>query len=378
MADLPLNSLIAALAAGNAVVLKPSEHAPTCAALLAELLPRYVDAAAVRLVQGGVAETTALLAQRFDSIMYTGSPAVGKIVMAAAAKHLTPVLLELGGKNPVIVDATASLGAAATAIVRARCTNAGQICIAAEYVLVEASVEEALVAELKAAITRIYGAQPKASASFGRIVNRAHWARINGLIQSAGGGVVAGGEADESQLYIAPTIIRGVAEGAPISCEEVFGPVLCVRPVRDVGEAIAIVNAGEKPLACYLFSNSSAAQARVLAETSAGGMTINDTLNHLCIPELPFGGVGNSGMGAYHGKNGFDAFTHRKAVFHTGRLNLTGIFADPPYGERQAATLRTIMAITPYRLLPLGVKDALILGLAAAVVALAGRVAGRW
>jgi acyl-CoA reductase-like NAD-dependent aldehyde dehydrogenase len=332
----------------------------------------------VRVVQGGVPETTALLAQRFDCIMYTGSPAVGKVVMAAAAKHLTPVLLELGGKNPVIVDATASLPAAAQSIMRARCTNAGQICIAPEYVLVEASVEEALIAELRAATTRLYGEQPKASVSFGRIVNRTHWARIAGLIKTAGGKVLAGGDTDESQLYIAPTIIRGAAAAAPISCEEVFGPVLCVRPVKDLSEAIAVVNAGEKPLACYLFSNSSAAQARVLAETSAGGMTINDTLNHLCIPELPFGGVGTSGMGAYHGKTGFDAFTHRKAVFHTGRLNVTSLFTDPPFGERQAATLRTIMAITPYRLLPVGVKDALILGLTAAVVVLAGRVAGRW
>jgi len=375
---LPLNSVIAALSAGNTVVLKPSEHAPACAALLGELLPRYVDPAGVRLVQGGVAETTALLAQRFDSIMYTGSPAVGKVVMAAAAKHLTPVLLELGGKNPVIVDATASLAAAAQAIVRARCTNAGQICIAAEYVLVEASVEEALVRELKAAVTRLFGEQPKASASFGRIVNRAHWARIDKLVKGAGGAVVAGGESDESQLYIAPTIIRGAAGDAPISCEEVFGPVLCVRPVKDLGEAIAVVKAGEKPLACYLFSHSAAAQARVLAETSAGGMVINDTLNHLVIPELPFGGVGNSGMGAYHGKNGFDAFTHRKAVLHTGRLNVTPLFTDPPFHERQAATLRLIMALTPYRLLPVGVKDALIIGLSAAVVALAGRVAGKW
>jgi aldehyde dehydrogenase (NAD+) len=381
--DLPLNSIVAAVSAGNTVVLKPSELASASEALLSNLLARYMDTDAVRVVRGGVPEATELLAQRFDCIMYTGGPAVARVVMAAAARHLTPVLLELGGKNPVIVDASADINAAAVAILRGRFTNAGQICIAPEYVLVEASVEAALVERLRVNAAAMYGAEPRASGSYGRLISAAHWKRVVKLIEGAGGATVCGGAAgaDEAARFIPPTVIREPAAGAGIWREEVFGPVLCTRRVESVEEAIRIVNAGEKPLCLYVFSSNSANIAGILARTSAGGVTVNDTTLHATgvNPELPFGGVGLSGMGAYHGRAGFEAFSHRKPVFRTyAWFNVLGAFINPPYYKGQERTLALLLRYAPTHLLPVSVKDAALVGLLAAVVAMGLKIAGKY
>jgi aldehyde dehydrogenase (NAD+) len=373
---LSLAPLVSALAAGNAAVLKPSELAPASAALLGALLPRYLDADAVRIVQGGVEETTALLRERFDVILYTGNGAVARVVAAAAARHLTPTILELGGKNPAFVDASADLRAAARAIVHGRCSNAGQICLAPDYVLVEAPAAAALERELVAAIGAFYGADPRASPALGRIVNDRHFARVVALLDEVKASVVAGGATDAADKYIAPTILRDPPATAAIWRDEVFGPLLCVKPVRDLDEAAAFVNAGDKPLALYVFSARARVAERAMALIQSGGVTLNGTLMHIANPSLPFGGVGASGMGAYHGKRGFDAFSHTRAVFSASGLVPVGeIVTYPPFTTFRLSLLRTLYDYVPARLLPHGGATWLIVALAASTIALAIKVA---
>jgi aldehyde dehydrogenase (NAD+) len=327
---LALQPLVAALAAGNCVVVKPSEITPRCSALLAELLPRHTDPTAVRVVEGGVPETTDLLAQRWDHIFYTGNGTVGRIVMRAAAEHLTPVTLELGGKSPAIVDATADLDTAAARIVWGKFFNAGQTCVAPDHVLVEASVHDQLVDRMAAAINDFYGEDPQTSAHYGRIVNDRHHARVSALLD--GGVTVVGGQVDAADRYIAPTVMTDVDLDAPVMQEEIFGPILPVIPVQDVDEAIRFVTARPKPLALYLFSTDDDAVEAVLDRTSSGGVTVNHAWLHLINPSLPFGGVGESGMGAYHGQTGFEAFSHRKAVLHRA-AGLEVPLLYPPHGR---------------------------------------------
>lgn len=373
---LSLAALVSALAAGNAAVIKPSEVAPACAALLGELLPKYVDADAVRVVQGGVVETGLLLAERFDIILYTGNGTVARIVMAAAALNLTPTILELGGKNPAFVDASADLRSAARSIVHGRCSNAGQVCLAPEYVLVDASVEAGLISELKKAIVEFYGKDPQKSPDFARIVNARHWARINGLLAEVKGCVVAGGESDASDLYIAPTLLRNPPETASIWRDEVFGPLLCVKPVKSLEEAAAFVRERDKPLALYVFSTRSGVAERAMTLMQSGGVTLNGTLQHIAVPSLPFGGVGPSGMGSYHGKRGFDAFSHARAVHTSSRLVPVGdIVAYPPYTSQRLWLIRAFYGYIPARLFPASTSGWLIAALAATVVALALKVA---
>ena len=313
-AHLALTPLAAALAAGNTVVVKPSEVAPATSAALAKWLPRYVDNEAVAVVEGGVAETTALLEERFDHILYTGNGAVGRIVAAAAAKHLTPCTLELGGKSPVIVDKDANLELAAGRVAFAKWSNAGQTCVAADHVYVHKDVETAFLEALKGEIDRRYGADPRASVDFARVVNERHTGRIQKLLDHDGHEVVAGGQVDVANRYVAPTVLRNLAFDSPVMQEEIFGPVLPVLTFDDIAEPIAAVNAGDKPLALYVFTASDETADRVLAETSSGGVCVNDVMTHLFVPGLPFGGVGESGYGAYHGRWGFETFTHRKSV----------------------------------------------------------------
>lgn len=350
---LSLAPLVSALAAGNACILKPSEVAPASAALLGALLHKYLDKWAVSIVQGGVEETSALLRERFDMILYTGNGNVGRIVATAAAKHLTPTILELGGKNPAFVDSSADLRGAARAIIHGRCTNAGQICLAPDYVLVEAGAEAALIAELKKAITSFYGSDPKTSPHLARIVNARHWARVNALLVDSKKSVVAGGEADVSDLYIAPTLIRDPPANATIWQDEVFGPLLCVKPVRDLAEAAAFVNARDKPLALYIFSTRWGVAEKAMTLMQSGGVTLNGTLLHIAVPSLPFGGVGASGMGAYHGKRGFDAFSHQRAVYVASRLVPVGdIVTFPPFSKTTIGIVRALYNYLPVRLLP--------------------------
>ena len=313
---------IGALAAGNCVVLKPSEVAPNVAALMSHWIPKYLDPQAVQVVEGGVPETTSLLRQRWDHIFYTGNGTVGRIVMEAAAKHLTPVTLELGGKSPCIVDESTDLDLTAKRIVYGKFFNAGQTCVAPDYVLVHERVHDALVNRMSAAIREFYGDDPKVSPDFARIVNERHHARLTRLLRDAD--IVTGGESDLNARYIAPTILKGVRTDDAVMQEEIFGPILPVISVPSVDAAIAFVNDRPKPLALYVFARDTGVQERVIAGTSAGGTTVNHVFLHYAVHELPFGGVGESGMGAYHGRRSFDTFTHRRAVLKKP------LFPDPP------------------------------------------------
>jgi aldehyde dehydrogenase (NAD+) len=335
--QLVLSPLVGALAAGDCAVVKPSELAPNTAEVLADLLPLYLDPEAVAVVPGGVPETTALLEQRWDKIFYTGNGRVGRIVMAAAARHLTPVTLELGGKSPCIVDADADLAVAARRIAWGKFLNAGQTCVAPDYVLVHRGQEQALIEALAAAIRAMFGDQPRGSPDYARIVNNRHFDRLAGLI--AGGEVAIGGDADPTDRYIAPTVLRRVAADAPVMQEEIFGPILPILAVDGLDDAIAVVNRGDKPLALYLFSRSAGSKRRVLAETSSGGVAINDVVLQFAAPGLPFGGVGASGMGAYHGEHGFRAFSHMKAVLRKPTAFDVAL-RYPPYSAAKLRWLR--------------------------------------
>lgn len=304
--------LIGVLAAGNCAVLKPSEMTPACSELIAELVPRYLDPEIVQVVTGGVPETSALLEERWDYIFFTGSTLVGKIVYQAAAKHLTPVTLELGGKSPCIVDAAVDLDVAARRIVWGKFFNTGQTCVAPDYILCHEKMEAPLLEALRAVVSEFYGADPKQSPDFGRIVNERHHERLVGLLE--GTEPYLGGEHDVSERYLAPTILRGVKPEDKIMQEEIFGPILPILTVGSIDEAIEFVNAREKPLALYVFTSDASNADRVLQRTSSGGACVNETLTHLAVPELPFGGVGASGLGAYHGSHSFETFSHRKSV----------------------------------------------------------------
>ena len=313
--QLLLAPLVPAIAAGNTVVLKPSEVAPATAALLADIVPQYLDASVVTLVNGGVDETTVLLAEQFDHIFYTGNGTVGRIVMAAAAKHLTPVTLELGGKSPAIVAADADIEVAARRIAWGKFLNAGQTCVAPDYVLVDAKVEDEFMGAMLRAVHDFYGDDPLASPDYGRIVNTRHWDRLTGLLDGGGfESTICGGHGQREARYIPPTVLAGVEPDAPLMQQEIFGPILPVLTVGDVDEAVRFVNDRDKPLALYVFSGSDDTVDRVIARTSAGGVCVNHAVLQVAVGALPFGGVGASGMGGYHGKTGFDTFTHRKPV----------------------------------------------------------------
>jgi aldehyde dehydrogenase (NAD+) len=312
--QLLIEPVAAALAAGNCVLAKPSELAPACSAALARLLPRYVDDDAVIVVEGGVEETTALLAERWDHIFFTGSTAVGRVIAEAAAKHLTPTVLELGGKSPTYVHASADLDVAARRIAWGKFLNAGQTCIAPDYVLADREVRDALVDKLTERIGEFYGADPKQSASFGRIVNARHLKRLEGLLHKGAGTIATGGTIDEADRFVSPTVTVDPSPDGALMQEEIFGPILPVLAVDGPEAATAFITARPKPLALYVFANDDAAIDAVVDGTSSGGVCINQTLMHLLPADLPFGGVGDSGMGAYHGKAGFDVFSHHKSI----------------------------------------------------------------
>jgi aldehyde dehydrogenase (NAD+) len=313
--QLLLSPLVPALAAGNTVVLKPSEVATATARLMAEIIPRYLDTRVVTVVTGGVDETTELLAETFDHIFYTGNGTVGRIVMRAAAEHLTPVTLELGGKSPAIVAADADIEVAARRIAWGKFLNAGQTCVAPDYVLVDASVKDELTAALLRAVHDFYGDDPQSCPDYGRIVNHHHWDRLTALLDGGGfESTICGGPGDRESRFLPPTVLSGVEPTAALMSEEIFGPILPVLSVAGLDQAITFVNERDKPLALYVFSSSDATIDRVIAETAAGGVCVNHAVLHVGISELPFGGVGASGTGAYHGKAGFDTFSHGKSV----------------------------------------------------------------
>jgi aldehyde dehydrogenase (NAD+) len=338
--QLALSPLVGAIAAGNVAVVKPSEVAPATAATLARLVPEYLDTDAVAVVEGAVPETQALLAERWDHVFYTGNGRVGRVVMEAAAKHLTPVTLELGGKSPAIVDASANLEVAARRIAWGKFLNAGQTCIAPDYVLVAAGLEDRFVELVRRCLFDFYGQEPKASPDYARIVNGSHFDRLVGLLES--GTAAVGGEHDAATRFIAPTVLRDVLPESPVMQEEIFGPILPVLTVADAAEAIAFVNGRDKPLALYVFAGDTKVQQAVLDGTSSGGVCVNATLFHVAAPELPFGGVGESGIGAYHGKASFAVFSHEKSVLKRGTRPDPDL-AYPPYTARKERLTRRFL-----------------------------------
>jgi len=337
---LAVGPLISAIAAGNAVVIKPAEQTPATSALLQRLCEDLFRPDEVLLLQGGKETATELLKLPWDHIFFTGSPEVGKIVMRAAAEHLSGLTLELGGKNPAVVDATANLRDAAEKIVWGKFLNNGQTCVAPDYLLVHESVQPALLQELGAAIQRAYnptGAGIEQSESLARVVNQHHFARLAGLLEDAqtrGATVALGGAVDAAQNYIEPTVLTNVPAGARVLEEEIFGPLLPVLTFRTLRDTTDYINARLKPLAQYVFTTSAETRRYLLENVSAGGAGINEVVLHFAHPELPTGGVGNSGLGKAHGHAGFLAFSNEKGVMRQ-RVGLTGIKAMyPPYTGR--------------------------------------------
>ena len=322
--------LIAAMAAGNCAVLKPSELTPHTAAVIDKLTRETFEPGYIQTVLGGADETQALLAQRFDHIFFTGGIVVGKIVMAAAAKYLTPVTLELGGKSPCIVDESFPVEMAARRIAWGKFFNAGQTCVAPDYLLVHKSVKARFLEEMKRVLREFYGEDPSQSPDYARIVNSRHFSRLQGLMGE--GRVVIGGQSNAETRYIAPTVIDGVSMNSKVMSDEIFGPILPVLEFDKLDEAIATIQQRPYPLALYMFSKDRGNEKRILDEVPFGGGCVNDTLIHLSSTELPFGGVGPSGMGGYHGQNGFDLFSHKKSI-----LKKTAVFdlpvRYPPYSE---------------------------------------------
>lgn len=319
--QLTLTPLVGALSAGNVVLLRlPGDD--TCVhtnELLATLLKTYMDPRVVRTVRGGVDASRAMLTHKFDLIFCTGGEFIGKIVAEAAAKHLTPTVLELGGKSPSIVDESANVAIAARRIAWGAFLNAGQTCVRPDYVLVHKRIGDALVAAIQLELTKFFGKDAEASDSYCRIVNDRSFARVHALLKADERHVTCGGAADSSAKYIAPTLLNFQTDFAAFTAsaamsQEIFGPLLPIYYYEALDDAIAFVNDHAKPLALYVFTTNSVVRERVLTETSSGGVSVNDTIMHLANPELPFGGVGMSGMGAYHGKQSFETFTHRKGV----------------------------------------------------------------
>jgi aldehyde dehydrogenase (NAD+) len=314
--QLAVAPLIAAIAAGNCAVVKPSELAPLTSATLDRILRQAFNPSHVAVVEGDSSVSRALLDEPFDKIFFTGSTRVGKIVMKAAARHLTPVTLELGGKSPCIVADDAHLPLAARRIAWGKFINAGQTCVAPDYLLVQENVKDELLAGIEASIRTFYGENPAKSADYARIINRGHFDRLVALLKT--GPIRTGGNTDAQDRYIAPTVLDPVCWNDPIMGEEIFGPLLPVISFSSLNEAVEAVKTRPAPLALYFFGNSKAAREKVIGGISFGGGCVNDTLVHLGSPHLPFGGVGQSGMGSYHGKAGFDAFSHRKSVLKRG------------------------------------------------------------
>ncbi len=325
--QLLLNPLVGAISSGCCAVLKPSPYTPNIAKLMEELVAEIFDPSYVAIVQGGRAVNSMLLEQRFDVIFFTGSPSLGKIVMKAAARFLTPVVLELGGKSPCVVDEGANIKMAARRIAWGKCINAGQTCIAPDYLFVHQSVKDQLIKELISAIEALYGKEIKKSRFYPRIVNDQAMERLQKLMLH--GKIVFGGETDPAERFIAPTLIDGVQPQFPIMQEEIFGPLLPVMTFGKIEEVLTYVNENEKPLAFYYFGNSMEAREMIL-KTSSGGGCINDTLIHIANHHLPFGGVGNSGMGSYHGHISFLAFSHARAIV-TSRRWIDLPFRYPPF-----------------------------------------------
>ncbi|MEA5013636.1 MAG: aldehyde dehydrogenase [Candidatus Limiplasma sp.] len=329
--QLTMLPLIGAIAAGNCITLKPSAYAPATSALLGDMAQALFPPAYIQVIQGGREEIAALLDEAFDSIFFTGSPAVGRLVMEKASRHLTPVTLELGGKSPALVDETADISLAAKRIAWGKFLNCGQTCVAPDYVLVHQSREQELLDQIIAAIRQLYGSAPLAGEDLGRIVNRRHFDRLVSMLGD--GSISHGGQIDSAALRISPTVLTDVPWDAPLMREEIFGPLLPIMTYRKLDEAVARIRSLPKPLALYLFSQNKETRRRVLSEVPFGGGCVNDTVMHMASSRMPFGGVGHSGMGAYHGKASFLAFSQAQSLLERGRWPDVPI-RYAPYGNK--------------------------------------------
>lgn len=328
--QLVFEPLIGAIAAGNTAIVKPSELTPHVANVISNIIESTFAPEYISTVEGGIEETQALINLPFDYMFFTGSEKVGQVVYEAASKNLVPVTLELGGKSPVIVDETANIKVASDRISFGKFTNAGQTCVAPDYILVNRKVKNELIEALKQSIGEFYGKDVQKSPDFGRIVNEKHFNRLSELLAVHQNEISFGGKTDASERYIEPTILEGINPSHKIMQEEIFGPLLPIITYDDFDEALDIIQSKSKPLSLYLFSEDENATHRVLNELSFGGGAINDTLMHLANPNLPFGGVGASGIGQYHGKYSFDTFSHKKSyIFKSTRLDSSIIY--PPY-----------------------------------------------
>ncbi|MEH7358363.1 MULTISPECIES: aldehyde dehydrogenase [Priestia] len=310
--QLAVSPVVGAIAAGNCVVLKPSELTPHTSSLLAKMFNENFPEEYLTVVEGEVETSTALLKENFDYIFFTGSTMVGKIVAEAAAKHLTPVTLELGGKSPTIVHEDANIEEAAKRIARGKFANAGQTCVAPDYILVQRNVKDELLANLKQVVTDTYGEDVSQNLDFPHVVSEKHFDRLNSFLTN--GDIVFGGKTDRSRLFIEPTVLDNISWEDNVMQDEIFGPILPVIVYDEISEVIQAIVKRPKPLALYLFSEDEAVQDHILNSVSFGGGSINDTINHMTSHYLPFGGVGDSGMGAYHGKASFDTFSHAKSI----------------------------------------------------------------
>jgi aldehyde dehydrogenase (NAD+) len=327
---LTLGPAVGAIAAGNTVVLKPSEVAPASSAMMAELVPRYLDNDAIAVIEGDGSVSQELIAQGFDHLLFTGGTEIGRKVYECAASHLTPVTLELGGKSPVIVAEDADVDVAAKRIAWTKLINSGQTCIAPDYVLADAKIKDDLVDKIKQAVTTFESGGPGGK----RIVNQRHFDRLTASLAATKGIVAVGGGSDASKLQIQPTVVVDPDLDEPLMQDEIFGPILPIVTVQSVDEAIKFVNSRPKPLAAYLFTKTKNTRERVIKEVSAGGMMVNHLVFQFATSKLPFGGVGPSGMGAYHGKWGFEEFSHRKSVLTKPTRPDLSAMIYPPYTEK--------------------------------------------
>ncbi|KAM6957791.1 aldehyde dehydrogenase family 3 member B1 [Aplochiton taeniatus] len=333
--------LVGAIAAGNCVLLKPSEISQATEQLLAELIPKYLSKDCYSVVCGGAEYTKALLENKFDHIFYTGSQAVARTILQAAAVHLTPVTLELGGKCPCIIYGHIDIPSAARRLVWSKFFNAGQSCVAPDYVLCSAEIRDALLPAVRQTLKEFYGEDARAGPDMGRIINPHHWNRLMELLEKSRGKVVMGGEGYQEDRYIAPTVLVDVEESDILMQEEIFGPILPILTVKSLEEATDFVNRRAKPLAVYVFSDEHSVVTTVLENTSSGGFCANDGIVHMALPGLPFGGVGASGFGHYHGRWTFETFSHRRGcMMRSWALEKINVLRYPPYSDSNLSWLR--------------------------------------
>lgn len=335
--QLSLAPLIGAMAAGNCAVVKPSSYSPRTSAVVAKILGECFSEEYIAVVEGGREANQELLKQKFDYIFFTGSVNVGKTVMEAASKHLTPVSLELGGKSPCIVHKDANPELAARRIIWGKCLNSGQTCVAPDYLLVHRDIKDRVISAMKTSIIEFFGEKPCQNPEYPKIINEKHFNRLKGLLSD--GRILVGGDVNEATHQIAPTIVDQITWESPVMQEEIFGPILPVLTFDDIDEVIAAVNSRPKPLALYLFTNDKSVEKRIVKSISFGGGCINDTIVHLATSFMPFGGVGESGMGRYHGKWSFDTFTHEKSILKKScRLDIK--LRYPPYKDKMGLLKR--------------------------------------